>query len=77
MLALIHGAEHACKLARADGSNQIRVYRSDDTQLDHVRANIRWAMKIKQAIRMDSLTLYAQPIVACRQEAVAAGGKGV
>lgn len=68
VLALIHGAEHACKLARADGSNQIRTYRSDDQQLDHVRSNIRWAMKLKQAIRADSLALYAQPIVACREK---------
>jgi Amt family ammonium transporter len=67
VLALIHGAEHACKLARAEGSNQIRVYRSEDQQLDDVRANMRWAMKLKQALRADSLELYAQPIVACRE----------
>jgi Amt family ammonium transporter len=68
VMALIHGAEHACKLARADGSNQVRVYRSGDQQLDDVRSNMRWAMKLKQALREDGLLLYAQPIVACRPE---------
>lgn len=65
VLALIHAAEHACKLARADGSNQVRAYRSEDEHLDDVRANMRWAMKLKQALREDGLVLYAQPIVAC------------
>ena len=68
VMALIHGAEHASKLARAEGSNQIRVYRSEDQRLDDVRANMRWAMKLKQALRTDSLELYAQPIVACREK---------
>lgn len=66
VLALIHGAEHACRLARSDGTNQIRVYRPEDTVLDDVRANMRWAMKLKQALREDQLLLYAQPIVSCR-----------
>lgn len=68
VLALIHGAEHACKLARAEGNNQIRAFRAEDHQLDDLRSNMRWAMKLKQALREDNLLLYAQPIVACRAE---------
>lgn len=68
VMALIHAAEHACKLARAEGSNRIRVYRSGDEDLDNVRANMRWAMKLKRALREDALVLYAQPIVACHHE---------
>jgi Amt family ammonium transporter len=64
VLAVIHGAEHACKLARSEGSNHIRSYHSGDAQLEDVRANMRWAMKLKQALREDALLLYAQPIVA-------------
>lgn len=69
VLALIHGAEHACKLARTEGSNHIRTYHPGDEQLDDVRANMRWAMKLKQALREDDLVLFAQPIVSCRAEA--------
>ena len=69
VLSLIHGAEHACRVARSEGSNQIRVFRSQDTQLDDVRANMRWAMKLRQALREDQLVLYAQPIVSCRDSA--------
>lgn len=64
VLAVIHAAEHACKLARSDGNNHIRVYRRGDAQLEDVRANMRWAMKLKQALRADDLVLFAQPIVA-------------
>lgn len=67
VLALIHGAEHACRLARLEGSNHIRVYRGADAQLEDVRANMRWAMKLKHALRDDALLLYAQPIVASGQ----------
>ena len=68
VLSLIHGAEHACKLARTEGSNHIRTFHAGDEQLDDVRANMRWAMKLKQALREDALVLYAQPIVACAAE---------
>lgn len=64
VLSVIHAAEHACKLARSEGSNHIRTYHGGDTQLEDVRANMRWAMKLKQALREDTLLLYAQPIVA-------------
>lgn len=68
VLATIHAAEHASKLARVEGSNHIRVYRGGDEQLEDVRANMRWAMKLKRALREDALALWAQPIVARGQE---------
>lgn len=68
VLALIHGAEHASRVARTEGSNQIRTYSGDDEKLDDVRSNMRWAMRLKQALREDDLVLYAQPIVASRHE---------
>jgi len=71
VLALIHGAEHACKLARTEGSNHIRTYHPGDEQLDDVRADMRWAMKLKQALREDALILFAQPIVSCLTRAPA------
>ncbi len=71
VLATIHAAEHASKLARVEGSNHIRVYRGGDEQLEDVRANMRWAMKLKRALREDALALWAQPIVARGRESEA------
>jgi Amt family ammonium transporter len=65
---LIHSAEQASRLARAEGSNNIHVYQSGDQHLEDVRINTRWAMKLRQALREDQLVLYAQPILASGQE---------
>jgi len=56
-------ADLACHIAKENGGNRIHVYQSDDAELVRRQEEMQWVSRISDAIKLDQLVLYCQPIV--------------
>jgi diguanylate cyclase (GGDEF)-like protein len=66
-------AEIACRLAKDRGRNRIEVYASEDSSLIRRRDDVAAVSLLRNALRSDSLVLYAQRIAPLRNRDLAGG----
>lgn len=56
-------AESACYSAKLKGRNRLVVYQSSDPELKKQRGEMRWASRIREALRKQEFQLYYQNII--------------
>ena len=56
-------AESACYTAKTKGRNQLVIYQSSDPELIKRRGEMRWASRIREALRNQEFQLYYQSIL--------------
>ncbi|NOQ87453.1 MAG: EAL domain-containing protein, partial [Gammaproteobacteria bacterium] len=64
----IRKADLACYTAKDQGKGQIYVYEEEDSELIRRQEETYWATQLTEAINNNRLQLYAQPIVALKNE---------
>ncbi|MCK4833968.1 MAG: EAL domain-containing protein, partial [Gammaproteobacteria bacterium] len=64
----IRKADLACYAAKDHGKGQVYVYEEEDSELIRRQEETFWATRITEAIENDRLQLYAQPIVALKNQ---------
>jgi Amt family ammonium transporter len=55
-------ADLACYSAKDQGRNRIHVYQTDDQMLLERRSEMKWVVRIKEALNKDRLVLYSQKL---------------
>ena len=65
---VLAAADAACYVAKEAGRNRIHVYSSDDKELLKRHGEMRWAVRLNEALERDGFELYYQPIRAISGE---------
>ncbi len=65
---VLRAADGACYVAKEQGRNRIHIYRPDDVALTRRRGEMQWVARLHEALDLDRLTLFLQPIVAVKEE---------
>ncbi|MFP4205378.1 MAG: EAL domain-containing protein [Spirochaetaceae bacterium] len=55
-------ADDACRLAKENGGNAVRVYQTSDYQFLRRRGEMRWISRLTEALEQDHFLLFSQPI---------------
>ncbi|MDJ0553676.1 MAG: EAL domain-containing protein [Microcoleaceae cyanobacterium MO_207.B10] len=63
LAAILSAADAACYAAKNLGRNRVHVYQQDDRELIKQRNEIKWAVKIPQALEENRFCLYYQSII--------------
>lgn len=61
-------AESACYSAKKKGRNKLVIYQSSDPELKRQRGEMRWASRIREALRNQEFELYYQNILPLNKE---------
>jgi diguanylate cyclase (GGDEF)-like protein/PAS domain S-box-containing protein len=64
---VLRAADGACYVAKEQGRNRVHIYRPDDVALTQRRGEIQWVARLHEALDLDRLTLFLQPIVPIRE----------
>lgn len=64
---LLSAADHACYAAKDTGGNRVHVYQFDDSQLQQRDKEMRWVIRLQEALAENTFELYMQPIVSLAQ----------
>jgi len=59
---ILRRADLACRAAKAQGSNSIRLYAEADAECAQRRGATQWVARLQQALERDELVLFAQSI---------------
>lgn len=65
--AMLQAAESSCDAAKGRGTNQIQLYRPDDTDLLKRKQIMQWVSRIDKALDEGTLTLRCQRIMALQE----------
>ncbi len=65
---VLRAADGACYVAKEQGRNRIHIYRPDDVALTQRRGEIQWVARLHEALDLDRLALFIQPIVAVKEK---------
>lgn len=66
---LLEKAQTACQAAKERGGNRLHTYRDDDLAISMRQQELRWVGRLNRALEGGDFVLYAQPIVAVKEEA--------
>ncbi|MBC7455662.1 MAG: EAL domain-containing protein, partial [Massilia sp.] len=67
MTELLIAADHACSMAKEQGRNRVHLYRETDAVLARRQGEMRWVMRLNDALEKQHFRLYSQPIVQLQQ----------
>lgn len=62
IVAIMASAEIACKAAKEEGRNLVKLFEEDNTVLVRRTEEIEWIGRIQEALRDDKFTLFCQPV---------------
>jgi diguanylate cyclase (GGDEF)-like protein len=62
IVAVMASAEIACKAAKEEGRDCIKVFEEDNTTLVRRSEEIEWIGRVQEALRDDKFVLYCQPV---------------
>jgi diguanylate cyclase (GGDEF)-like protein/PAS domain S-box-containing protein len=65
---VLRAADGACYVAKEQGRNRVHIYRPDDAALTRRRGEMQWVARLHEALDLDRLTLFRQPIVSVKEE---------
>jgi diguanylate cyclase (GGDEF)-like protein len=57
---VFRSADVACRIAKEDGRNRVRVCQPDDENVQNREREINWIERVRRAIQQDSFVLYGQ-----------------
>lgn len=63
-------ADIALYVAKGRGRNLIHLYDPEDQENEHMRSNINWSQKIRDAINEDRLELHFQPVMNVKENEI-------
>jgi diguanylate cyclase (GGDEF)-like protein/PAS domain S-box-containing protein len=64
---VLRAADGACYVAKEQGRNRVHIYRPDDVALTRRRGEMQWVARLHEALDLDRLTLFLQPIVPVKE----------
>ena len=60
---LISQADLACRKAKEDGRNRMRMYSPSEGEIDVIRSDLAWRKELKRALKESNFVLHYQPIL--------------
>ena len=70
MTELLIAADHACSMAKEQGRNRVHLYCETDAVLARRQGEMRWVVRLNDALEKQHFRLYSQPIVPLQQGVV-------
>ncbi len=64
---VLRAADGACYVAKEQGRNRVHIYRPDDVALTRRRSEMQWVARLHEALNLDRLVLFLQPIIAMKE----------
>ena len=64
---VLRAADGACYVAKEQGRNRVHIYRPDDVALTRRRGEMQWVARLHEALDLNRLTLFLQPIVPVKE----------